>query len=201
MISMKDFESLVSIWNEQKTSPSVDYREVIDRYKKTRNKFRTKLWAELIWMTIATLLLGYIWLSMPFTLWTTHISMFIFEICCIFYIYTQIKNLRTISDNSLLETPEKHIEYLERFKLSRYMQNTRNYYFYTVAMGIALGLYFIEFFTHVNTFVLIFAVGFSIAWFAFCTLWIRKVYIKKEEKRFNEMLNELKRLKNQFTNS
>ncbi len=198
---MKDFDSILNIWNEQAdNTPKVDYKELISRYKKSRNKFSAKIWIELIWMVLAAFTIGYLWATLSFNTWTTHIAMFIFELCCFYYIYTQIKNLKTLNNNSLLETPEKHIAYIEGFRKERFQQNTRNYYIYTLALALALGLYFIEFFNHVNTITLVLAVAFSITWFALCTFLIRVVYIRKEEKRFNELIAELERLKKQFTN-
>ena len=196
---MKDFDSLLNIWNEQKMSPALDYKEVLSRFKKSRNKFTAKIWLELSVMVLAVLLLVYIWMNMNFVFWTTHLSLFLFVTCCMVYVYTQIVNLRTLRNDSLMETPEKHIIHIENFRKSRYKQNTRSYYFYTIVMGIALGLYFIEFFNHVNTLVLISSIAFSVVWFAICTFVFRKLYMKKEEKRFNEMLTELERLKKQFT--
>jgi FtsH-binding integral membrane protein len=196
---MKDFDSLLNIWNEQKMSPALDYKEVLLRFKKSRNKFTAKIWLELIWMVLAALVLIYIWFNMNFFFWTTHVSLLMFVACCMVYIYTQIVNLRTLGNDSFMETPEKHILHIENFRKSRYKQNTRIYYFYTLAMGIALGFYFIEFFNHVSTLVLVSSITFSVVWFAICTFFIRKLYMKKEEKRFNEMLTELERLKKQFT--
>lgn len=196
---MKDFDSLLNIWNEQKTSPAIDYKEVLSRFKKSRNKFSSKIWIELGSMVLVLIALIYIWYNMRFNFWTTHVSLIIFITCCVVYIYTQIINLRTLSNDSLMETPEKHILYIENFRKSRYKQNTRIYYFYTLVMGIALSFYFVEFFYHVNTYVLIASISFSLIWFAVCTFVFRKLYMKKEEKRFSEMLKELNRLKKQFT--
>jgi membrane protein YdbS with pleckstrin-like domain len=196
---MKDFESLVNIWNEQKTSPTIDYREVLNRFKKSRNKFSLKIWIELIIMLFTAIFIAYVWINMSFDMWTTHISFFILEVCCFYYIFTQIKNLNTLSNNSFLETPEKHINYLESFRKSRHLQNTRNYLFYTLVMGLAVALYFIELFKHFNTISLFLTISFTIIWFLICFFIIQKVYIKKEEKRFNELFEELERLKKQFT--
>lgn len=196
---MKDFDSLLNIWNEQKNSPAIDYKEVLSSFKKSRNQFRLKIWIELAWMLMVSLFIIYTWFNMSFHFITTHISLFMLLSCCFIYIYTQINNLKTLTNDSLLETPEKHILYIENFRKERLKQNTRNYYLYTFAMGIALAFYFIEFFQHVNTYVLVLSIGFTLAWFVICTFLIRKVYMKKEERKFSEMIKDLERLKKQFT--
>ena len=195
---MKDFDALLNIWNEQKTSPAVDYQEVIKNYKRSRNKFKNKLWIELISMVIAVLIIGGIWLSVSFSVWTSDAAMLIFILCCLFYIFSQIKNLKQLNDDSSLEAPEKHIEHLQNFRTSRHRQNTRNYYIYASTISFALALYFVEFFLDLNVWILSAAVLITIIWFSICTFIIRKVYMRKEEKRFEEMISELQRLKEQF---
>lgn len=196
---MKDFDSLLNIWNEQRDSPALDYKEVLSNFKKSRSKFRLKIWIELSWMVLVSLFLFYVWFNTSFSLWSTHLSLLIFEICCFVYIYTQIINLIKLGDDSLMETPEKHILHIENFRKARFKQNTIAYYFYTLAMSIALGLYFVEFFMRVNIITLVSSIILTTIWFAICTFLIRKVYMKKEEKRFKEMLNDLERLKKQFS--
>lgn len=196
---MKDFDSLLNIWNEQKNSPALDYKEVLSRFKRSRNKFSLKIWIELSFMTLVSLFILYVWLNMKFNFITTHISLLILLSCSVIYIYQQIKNLKALTNDSLLETPEKHIAFIESFRKDRYKQNTSYYYLCILAVGVALSLYFIEYFEHVNTITLVSSIVFTMIWFAVCTFLIRKVYMKKEEKRFKEMLEDLERLKKQFS--
>lgn len=200
MINMKNFESLVSIWNEQITSPSIDYREVIDRYKKTRNKFSIKIWIELSIMVAVMGIIAWLWLNIPFKMWTTQLALGIFELCCLYYVIVQFYNLRALSHDSLLEKPEKYIAHIRSFRRARYIQNTRNFLIYTLTMGVGFVFYFVEFFIKVNIWVVLGSFTMSSIWFLICYFILRKAYIKKEEKSFNEMLVELERLKNQFSN-
>ncbi len=195
---MKDFDSLINIWNDQQSAPKVDYKTVIDNYKKQQNAFSRKIWIELIFISLAMLVISFIWLDMSFSLWTTHISFLIIGLCCVFYFVNQISNLKTLSNGSLFETPDKHIEHIKNFRQSRYTQNTRNYYIYAAGLGIAILLYFIELLNYIDKSVAIPVLLFVVVWFALTSFVIRKIYIKKEEKSFKEMLEELKRLKRQL---
>lgn len=196
---MKDFDSLLNIWNSQKTNPNVDYKEVIANYKKSRNVFRNKIWTELLLMLFAIICIALVWANTDFTYLTTHLAIFVIECCCIFYIYNQIKSLKSLSGNSLFEKPEKHIRFVKDFRKTRYKQNTLNYYIYSSGIGIAMLLYFIEFFNYLDSVLIVAAVAFLIGWFLITSFFIRKVYIQKEEKRFKKMLAELERLQNQLT--
>ncbi|TAH01378.1 MAG: hypothetical protein EAZ15_07405 [Sphingobacteriales bacterium] len=195
---MKNFDKLVDIWQTQKTAPEVNYEAIFAHLKKSTNQFKLKISLGLGAMVIAVLGIGFLWTIIPFLYLTTHLSLAIFVLCCLYYIFTQIKNLRILGNNSFTLTPKKHIENLQSFKLLRHKENTRNYVIYTLVLAIGFGLYFVEFFTQVNNFVIYISLGFTIIWFTVCYFYWQKVYIKREEKIFNAMFDDLNRIKNQF---
>ncbi|TAE38331.1 MAG: hypothetical protein EAY66_04350 [Sphingobacteriales bacterium] len=195
---MKNFDSLVDIWQAQKSGPQIDYKHIITHFKKSKNKFIIKLSLGLISMAIVLLIIIILWLKTPFTYSTTHISLFIFVLCCLYYIALQIKNLRILSAPFCIETPKKHIQQLQKFKQLRHKQNTRNYFFYTIAMGLGFALYFIEFFAQVNGLVILLSLAFTVVWFTLCYFYLQKIYIKREDKAITQMLEDLDRIKNQF---
>ncbi len=195
---MKDFDIIKNIWQEQQTEPGIDYKTVLNQFKKSRNQFSLKIKVGLITMVATLILISILWILMPFTSATSHLALFIFVACCIYYIAVQIKNLRTLNNNNLFDKPADYITYLQAFKKSRTIENTRNYTFYTLAMGLGFILYFIEFFKLVNTFVVIFAVVISISWFVLSYLFLKKTYIKKENQLFDALFEDLEKLKKQF---
>ncbi|ADY51803.1 hypothetical protein Pedsa_1235 [Pseudopedobacter saltans DSM 12145] len=196
---MKDFDSLLNIWNSQKTNPNIDYKEVIESYKKSTVLFKNKIWTELIVMLIAMFGITFFWIKTDFTYFTTHAGISLILCCCMFYIYNQIKSLKSLENDSLFEKPEKHIQFVKKFRKTRYKQNTLNYYIYSAGIGIAMLLYFIEFFSYLDSTLIVIAISFLIIWFLITSFFIRKVYIQKEEKRFKEMLAELERVQQQLS--
>ena len=196
---MKDFDSLLNIWNNQKTNHNIDYKEVIANYKKSRNIFKNKIWLELSLMLVASICIAVLWATTDFSFVTTHIALLIIECCCLFYIINQFKNLKTLENDSLLEKPEKHLEFIKSFRKARYRQNTFNYYIYSFGIGTAMLLYFVEFFNYIDSALIVMAIAFLTAWFLITSFFIRKVYIQKEEKRLNEMQAELERLQDQLS--
>ncbi|MDA9554906.1 hypothetical protein N9R54_01600 [Pelobium sp.] len=196
---MKDFDSLVGIWNEQKTTPNIDYKEVINHYKATRSKLSFKFLLEILAMLCAFTMVIYIGFATAFDFWTSYIGLALVAFCCIYFIVMQIINVRSIANsNTLFDKPQDHIQFLKSFKKSRYIQNTRNYKIYTFVLSLGLGLYFIEFFYKLNLALMMTVVGATLLWFIVCYFYLMKIYIKKEEKRFNEMLSDLERLDQQF---
>ncbi|MBK0382619.1 hypothetical protein I5M32_06550 [Pedobacter sp. SD-b] len=196
---MKDFDSLVGIWNEQKTAPQVDHQKIIDQYKKSREKLSLKFWKEILLMLPAFLIVVYLWFTFSFDFWTSYLGLIMVAACSIYFIVVQIINLKNIADsNTLFDKPKDHIQFIQKFRKSRYIQHTRNYKIYTLFLGLGISIYFIEFFYTLNVWLMIGVVGATIAWFAVCYLYLMKIYINKEEKKFTEMIDDLERLNNQF---
>lgn len=196
---MKDFDSLVGIWNEQKTAPAVDYKEIISKYKDSRNKFNRRFLAETLVMFGLFIFIGFVFFKADFQFWTSNLGLIIIETCCIYFITMQIINMKNIaSSNTLFDKPQDHILFIKKFKKSRYIQHTRNYKFYTIALGTGFSLYFIEFFYRVNIITMLISVAATIAWVLVCYFYFMKAYIRKEEKRFAEILSDLERLNEQF---
>lgn len=196
---MKDFDSLVGIWNEQKTVPVIDYKEVISHYKESRGKLRSKFTIEIIAMLAALSVVTYVFFTTEFQFWTSYIGLFIVQLCCLYFIVMQIMNINSIAtSNTLFDKPQDHIQFLQKFRRSRYIQHTRNYKVYTLVLGLGLSLYFVEFFYRLNLALMIGVVSATLSWFIICYVYLMKIYIRKEEKRFNEMLEDLERLNEQF---
>ncbi|OAQ39848.1 hypothetical protein A5893_09770 [Pedobacter psychrophilus] len=196
---MKDFDSLVGIWNEQKTAPQIDYKEVINQYKKSREKLSLKFFQEILLMLPAIFIVIYLWINISFSFWTSYLGLSIVAGCCIYFIVIQLINIKNIvNSNTLFDKPQDHIQFLQKFRKSRYIQHTRNYKIYSIALGLGISLYFIEFFYSLNIWIMLGIVTATIAWFVICYMYLMKIYINKEEKRFTEMIENLERLSNQF---
>ena len=196
---MKDFDSLVGIWNDQKTAPIVNHKEVISKYKDNRSSFSIKFLTETFVMFAVFILIAFVFFNTDFQFWTSYLGLIIIEACCVYFIVVQIINIRNIAtSNTLFDKPQDHIQFIQKFKKSRYIQHTRNYKFYTIALGTGFSLYFIEFFYRLNVVIMLFSVAATIAWALVCYFYFMKIYIKKEEKRFGEMLADLERLNEQF---
>jgi hypothetical protein len=137
--------------------------------------------------------------TISFSFWTSYLGLSIVAGCCIYFIVIQLINIKNIvSSNTLFDKPKDHIQFLQKFRKSRYIQHTRNYKIYTIALGLGISLYFIEFFYSLNIWIMLGIVAATIAWFVICYIYLMKIYINKEEKRFTDMIENLERLNNQF---
>lgn len=196
---MKDFDSLVGIWNEQKTAPKVDYREIIAQYKTSRNKLSSKILRETLLMAVAMAVIVFLSFKVDFILWTSYLGLAIVFACGIYFIAIQIVNLKRIaSSNTLFDKPQDHIRFIKKFRAQRYTQHTRNYNIYTVALTLGTALYFIEMAYKLGVlYVGIVAIA-TLAWFAVYYFYFLKQYIRKEDQKFQQMIEDLERLDQQF---
>ena len=195
---MKDFEALKSIWHDQITLPKVGHEDVLKKIRKTRNGLSSRLLIEMIGMGIATAVITYVWIESPFKMWTTHLAMIIFIACCIYYILALIDNYRRINDNKLIDKPEDYITYLKKYKHDRYIFNTRKYTIYSIFLTAGFLLYFVEISFMAPVWVTISGFVFTFIWIALCYFVLMRIYIKREESKLEDMIQNLERLQKQF---
>ncbi|WP_442795813.1 hypothetical protein [Pelobium manganitolerans] len=197
---MKDFDSLVGIWNEQKTAPKVDYKEVIFAYKRGRNKLSAKLLREALLMLLALGAVAYVAASVDFDFWTSYLGLGLVALCCAYFVVMQFINMRKIANsNTLFDKPADHIRFLKAFKQSRHVQHTRNYKLYTLFVGLGALLYFVELFYKMGPLTMGIILIATAAWFALSYFYFLKQYIQQEEAKLQEMLADLERLNQQFS--
>ncbi|NEU07817.1 hypothetical protein GZH53_05790 [Flavihumibacter sp. R14] len=196
---MKDFEALKNIWHNQVALPKVSHEDVLRKVRKTKNGFANKLLIELFGMCLAISMLIYVWISSPFKMWTTHLAMVIMISCCLYYLYIQVRDYIRIKDESLLlNKPEEYIDYLKSYRSDRYILNTRKYKIYTWFLSFGFLFYFIEIAFLASLWVTVIGMVFTMGWILFCYFVLMKRYIRKEELKLEDMIQDLERLQQQF---
>lgn len=195
---MKDFEALKEIWHEQIALPKVSHQDVLRKVRKAGTGLAIKLLIEMLGMSIASVVLIYVWIKSPFTMWTTHLAMIIFISCCLYYILAMIHNYRRINYDKLVDKPDYYISYLKKYKQDRYVFNTRNYKVYSIFFTLGFILYFIEISFLIPLWATILGVILTFLWIALCYFVLMRTYIKREEAKLEEMIQNLERILKQF---
>lgn len=196
---MKDFEALKSIWHSQVALPKVSHEDVLKKVAKARTGLASRLLIEMLGMGIATALLIYVWSESAFIMWTTHLAMIIFLACCVYYLVAVIGNYKRITYEKLLDKPEEYILYLKNYRNDRFIFNTRKYRIYSIFFTAGFILYFIEIAFLASLWVTIAGIIFTFLWIALCYFVLMRIYIRKEEAKLEEMIQNLERLEKQFT--
>ncbi|MFD2164079.1 hypothetical protein ACFSJU_16845 [Paradesertivirga mongoliensis] len=196
---MKDFDALKDIWHSQLAAPRLSYEDILKGIRKSKASFANKLLVETIGMFFAIVLFALIWLDSSSMMWTTHLSLLIFLVCCLYYLFVQVRDYRSISNSEhLLKEPEEYISYLKDYRRKRYALNTRKYTVYSIFIGIAFGLYFVEIYFSSPLWHTIAGIVAIALWFIICW-YLMKTYIRREQERLTGMIEKLERLEKQFS--
>ncbi len=195
---MKDFEALQSIWHNQIALPKVSHEDVLKKVSKTRTGLASRLLIEMLGMALASAMLIYVWIEIPFRMWTTHLAMLIFMSCCFYYIVALIGNYRRIAYDNLLDKPGEYILYLKKYKHDRFIFNTRKYRIYSIFFTAGFILYFIEIAFLAELWVTITVIIFTFLWIALFYFILMRIYIRKEESKLEDMIQNLERIEKQF---
>ncbi|HEY1025889.1 MAG TPA: hypothetical protein VGE26_12035 [Sphingobacteriaceae bacterium] len=197
---MKDFDALKDIWSNQVELARINADDILKLVRQSKRRLSAKLLFEVIAMAVAVLLLVYTWFTIDFRMWTSHAALIIFIVCCVYVVFAQLRDYRRLMDNSLLlDKPNEYIDYLKSYKKHRYVLNTKKYRSYTLFFIAGFAFFFIEIFFVASLWVTILGISFTVAWFLFCYFILMKSYIRKEEQRLNEMIENLERLQKQFS--
>jgi hypothetical protein len=196
---MKDFEALKDIWHSQLAKPKVSYDDIIKGIRKSKSSFANKLLKETFGMLVIMVLFILIWLNTSTIMWTTHLSFLILSGCCVYYLFAQLSDYRSISNSEyLLKEPEEYIHYLKSYSRERYLLNTTKYRVYSIYTGLAFGLYFVEIYFTSPLWQTLAGLSGIILWFIFCW-YLMRIYIRKEQEKLNGMINILETLESQFS--
>lgn len=195
---MKDFEALKNIWHAQAALPKVSHEDVLRKVGKVKTGLASRLMFEMLGMGLAMAFLIYIWTVSPFRMWTTHLAMFIFLACCAYYIIALLRNYRQITYDNLIDKPGEYILHLKNYKHERFIFNTRKYRNYSLFFTAGFILHFIEIAFLASVWVTVAGIVFTLLWIAFC-YFLMRMYIREEESRLEEMIQNLERLERQFT--
>ncbi len=197
---MKGFDEIQQLWQGQGPEPNVSFESILKRIKDSRNALAKKLFWHSVAVGIAVLLALWMCFVVDFSTWTTYLALVIMVGCIGYYFVNQLNDYRAISRNEhLLAKPQDYINYLRAFQQKRNRFNTRSYLIYETCIAIAFALYGVEmyfvlpFWTFVGIFV------FMVCWFLVCHFIFMKQYISNENIRIQEMIENLRRIKNQFT--
>ena len=195
---MKDFEEIRGLWKIQSPEP-INIEDVLKKIEKQKHSYIRKLLIQTIAAAIALLFIVTVWLTATFHTWTSHLSMLIVIGSLYYFFRTQILDLYKINKAPcVFKKPEEYIAHMKEYKKSRFRFNTRSYQVYLILIALALCLFAVEIYYILPMSQLLAYVGLSAAWVLLCQFVFRKQYIRKEEQRLQDMIQELERLSQQF---
>ena len=195
---MKDFDHLLSVWQEQPKSPRLSVDDVLKQVKKGISKLETRVLWSIVSISVAIVTTAGLTLFAVFEQRLSYIGLFVLLLGMIMYLILQVGDYRTISRHDLTLNPGAYLNSLKEYQKRRAYLYGRFYYAFVLMICIGISLYTVEV---LNSKPLIFRVVYysvCAAYILFCTFYLKDRIIKREEKRVSYLIDRLQRLEGQF---
>ncbi|MES2429232.1 MAG: hypothetical protein V4560_19775 [Bacteroidota bacterium] len=196
---MKDFDHLMSVWQEQpKKDQQLSVDDVLKQVKKGMSGLSRNLFWGIVIMAASFIGLFMVMLFLVFTSWVTYVGIIIILITILIYGMVMVRDYRVISKQDITTNPTEYLQSLKEYQKNRGITYGWLFYLYVILISCGLALYFYEVLQTASTAFKIAAYGFSAVWFLFCTFYLRHRFAKSEQDKVNLMIDRLIRLQSQF---
>lgn len=195
---MQEFDQIEALWAKHTVDVKISADDMLKQAKKEMNGMRTKSLLNIGGMILSVIAMAMLWLLYDVQNWTTHLGISIIIITILVYTAILYNNYKIISKVDFTINPNDFITKLKLFQLDRLTMYNRLYWFYTIALSLGAGLYFIEVLSHMEFWMQIIAIVVSIGWMVFCSTLVRKAVIKKDKERIALLIEKFERIGSQL---
>jgi membrane protein YdbS with pleckstrin-like domain len=195
---MQEFDQIEALWAKHTVDVKISADDMLKQAKKEMNGMRTKSLLNIGGMILSVIAMAMLWLLYDVQNWTTHLGISIIIITILVYTAILYNNYKIISKVDFTINPNDFITKLKLFQLDRLTMYNRLYWFYTIALSLGAGLYFIEVLSHMEFWMQVIAIVVSIGWMVFCSTLVRKAVIKKDKERIALLIEKFERIGSQL---
>jgi hypothetical protein len=195
---MKDFDHLLSVWQEQPKQPRLSVDDVLKQVKRGVNKLGIRVLYSITITAVAAVFTASLTLFAVFEQRLSYIGLFVLLIGLITYLILQVGDYRTITKHDVTQNPAAYLKSLQEYQTRRAYLNGRFYYAFALMVCLGISLYTIEVFENKPLL-------FRIAYYTFCgvyilfaTFYLKNRLIKREQQRVSYLIERLERLEGQF---
>lgn len=195
---MKDFEQLMSVWQQQPAKEQRSAEELLRLIKRGVRTLQSQLYWGIVAVSAVMLLTFLITFFLPFR-WTTYIGLFIMLLTMLMYAALSIRNYRLLSQRDPTNNPAAYLSDLKQYQRNRTKITGWFYYLYVLLISLGLSLYLIEVLQKTSFAFQLSIYGFDALWIFFLTFFYKKRIFKNEEEKLNLIIERLERLEGQFS--
>lgn len=194
---MKDFDHLMSVWQDQPKRDQLSVEEVLKQVKKGVRSIKSQLYWGIV-ATMAVIVLTFVITFFFVFKWLTYTGLFIMLFTMLMYAVMVIRNYRILNRRDATINPVEYLQDLKQYQRNRAKITGWFFYLYLLLISLGLSLYFIEILQNASTFYKVSVYVITIAWFLFLTFYYKKRIFRNEEEKLNLMIERLERLQGQF---
>lgn len=199
---MQDFDSLKNMWQQPAKAGEAN-KEIITSITNTtttKMKLQKPQLHGAIALTLTAVFIACLAIfgDLPFKHWYTYGAMVLICIVCIVqagFMYATLQKIKRIEDTV---EPAAHLQQWEAYYDLRKKQNHWNMPVYYILLNIAMAIYMVEIFTGRPVVNVLLFIGVYVAWMLFAYFYLGKKNIKREDKRLQTIINELKLIEGQL---
>jgi glucan phosphoethanolaminetransferase (alkaline phosphatase superfamily) len=195
---MKDFDHLMSVWQDQPKQDQLSVDEALKQVKKGVRGITSQLYWGIVAMVAVLVLTFVIMFFFVFQSWLTYMGIFIMLITMLLYAVMIIRNYRILNKRDATVNPNEYLQDLKQYQRNRAKIAGWFYYLYVLLISLGLSLYFIEILRNTSVYYKITIYGLSVIWIVFLTFYYKKRIFKNEEEKLNHIIERLERLQGQF---
>ena len=195
---MKDFDHLMSVWQEQPKKDQLSVDDALKQVKKGMSGLSRKLFWNITGMAISLAGIFVVMVFFVFNSWVTYLGIFIILSTMVLYVIMMIRDYRIINKQDITINPANYLQDLKEYQKNRAKVYGGLYYLYVCLISGGLLLYFYEVLQSASTMFKILAYTLTTAWLLFCTFYLKGRFVKSEQDKLNLMIDRLIRLQNQF---
>ena len=195
---MKDFDHLMSVWQEQPKRDQLSVDDVLKQVKKGISGLSTRLLWNITSMIVSLVGLFLVMLFFVFTSWVTYLGLFIILVTLLLYVMMMVRDYRIISKRDATVNPIDYLQDLKEYQKNRAGIYGWLYYIYVVLMSTGLLLYLFEVLQNTSTAFKITAYSVYTGLILFSTFYLRGRFVKNEQEKLSLMIDRLMRLQDQF---
>ncbi len=195
---MKNFEELSSLWIEQPKAAQVPADTLLKQVKKGTSALNQKLVWSIGMMAATFTMMIILFLFFLFNSWLTYAGILIVMSTILVYGLMMYRDYKLIAAHDPTTEVNVYLEKLKIYQTSRTRVNGIMLYVYTILLTLGLSLFMIEILKSVSLILEITVYTVFIGWILLVSFYWKKQIVKTEQRKINEIINRLERLKNQF---
>ncbi|RCH55953.1 hypothetical protein DJ568_04155 [Mucilaginibacter hurinus] len=195
---MKDFDQLMSVWQEQPKRDQLSVDEALKGVKRGMGSLNKKMLINIAGMLMAATAVLFVMLFLAFNSWVTYLGIGIMLATMLLYLSVMIKDYLLINQRDVTTNPAEYLQSLKDYQRSRANLNGWLYYIYILLLSTGLSLYLYEVMYYVTPVIKFGFYGFIIVWLLFCTFYLKNRIYKAEQEKLDQMVDRLARLQDQF---
>jgi len=194
---MKDFDHIMSVWQEQPAHDKLSVDDVLKQVKKDVNNLANKLRWNIVALLSVLISTSAVMLFLVFN-WVTYVGILIWMVCMLSYFTMIIRHYRILNKHDATVSPTEYLVSLHTYQAERAKTVGWFYYIYVLLIGVGFLLYFNEVLSSFSFYGRLAVYGATIIWLLFCTFYLKKRIFLNEQEKLNVMIDRLERLRSQF---